>query len=301
MLAAVVRAVETPFASQPQNNYTKWLQSHTMTDRAFGMQPRNHRALRALGLLSQKWQPVVIAALHQTDSLRFNELLEAIPKISGKMLSETLDELQESGVVRRREVSESPLRVEYDLTEAGRDLEPIFESLSEWGKRHLEQVTPRVVIADGDRRLTEMYSQWLSDQYIVSRAHDKSSLDDTFDERVAVIVLDEALPGIDTKAFVNTRRADCRIILLVGDRPGFDLLEVACDDILRKPVVRDTVLDAIEKQLADDGSSTRRELASLVARQTLFESTYSSDQLEKTERYREIRTRIEHLFDQDMD
>jgi len=271
-----------------------------MTNRAFGASPTNQRALDALGLLSQKWQPVVIAALHDEESLRFNQLLEAIPEISGKVLSDTLEGLQESGLVRRREVSQSPLQVEYDLTEAGRDLEPIFEALSEWGKRHLEQVTPRVVLADGDRRLTEMYSQWLSDQYIISRAHDKSSLDDAFDERVDVIVLDEGVPCVDTKAFVNTCRTDCRIILLVGDRPGFDLLEVACDEILRKPVVRDTVVDAIETQLADDGSSTRRELSSLVARQTLFESIYSSDRLEKIERYRELRTRIEHRFDQEM-
>ncbi len=273
-----------------------------MTNRAFGASPTNRRALNALGLLSQKWQPVVIAALHdEEESLRFNELLDAIPEISGKVLSDTLERLQESGLVSRREISESPRRVEYDLTEAGQELEPIFESLSEWGKRHLEQVTPRVVVADGDRRLAEMYSQWLGDQYIVSRAHDKSSLDETVDDRVDIIVLDEGLPGVDTKAFVNTRRGDCRIILLVGDRPGFDMLEVACDDILRKPIVRDTVVEAIETQLAGNESPMRREISSLVARQTLFESIYSSDRLEKTERYRKLRTRIERGLDQNVE
>jgi len=57
-----------------------------------------------------------------------------IPDISGKVLSETLETLVEADLIERTVISESPLRVEYGLTSAGKEMEPIFAALSEWGR-----------------------------------------------------------------------------------------------------------------------------------------------------------------------
>ena len=267
-----------------------------MADRTSGMQLRDRPALEALNLLSQKWHPVVITTLSRGEPIGFNELLDAISGISGKVLSETLESLRESGLVNRKEISESPLRVEYNLTSAGHDLEPIFEALGEWGETHLEHAIPQVLLAAGDRRITEMYRQWLSDYYAVSRAHDGETLHATLTDSIDLVLLDDRIPGIDTRTFVGRHWPEVRTILLVDDRPRFDVLDVQCDDILRKPIVRDTVLEAVDKQLSfDDESAEHRELSSLEARRSVFESVYSSERLEADKRYHEVCERIEEL------
>lgn len=267
-----------------------------MTPRDLDVPPRSRQGLETLSLLSKKWHPVVVVTLAHDSPRGFNELLEAIPDVSGKVLSETLEALQDAGLVERREVRESPLRVEYDLTEAGRDMDPVFDALAAWGERHLENATPRVLLADADRRITEMYGDWLSTRYTVVRAHDGDELDSRFGDRIDVVLLDEMLPGVDPVEFVAEHGVDCRTVLLVGDRPDLAFLAVDCDDALRKPIVRETAIEAIDEQLSRRGEPPeRRELASLAARRSLFESVYSVERLESDVGYRRLRDRIEEL------
>lgn len=258
--------------------------------------PDGRRALEALDLLSKKWSPIILLLLREHGSQGFNELLERIPDISSKVLSDTLATLQDAGVVERRIVSESPLRVEYDRTEAGRAMEPIFDSLSDWVDEYVETTTPTILLADRDRRITEMCGQWLSDRYAVVRAHDDEELAAQFSEDVDVFLLDIDLPGIDAHDFVSTLDGWPRTVLVVGDRPNPDVLSVECDDILRKPFVRSTVLDVVAEQLDRvDESRRERERASLVARRSLFESIYSLDQLESSDTYRDLIARLDAL------
>lgn len=267
-----------------------------MTYREVDVPLRSRRALDALAVLSKKWHPVVVVTLAHRGPLGFNDLLESIPDVSGKVLSETLEALQDVGIVDRRVVSESPLRVEYDLTDAGRDMEPIFESLGEWGERHLDDSAPRVLFADADRRITEMYSQWVADRYAVDRAHDRAELEARLDDSVDVVFVDAGVPGVDLRTVLSKWGRACRTILLVGDRPAFDLLSVPCDDVFRKPIVRETALEAIDEQLSRrDELADRRELASLEARRSLFESVYALDRLESDERYGDLRERLAAL------
>lgn len=89
----------------------------------------------ALDVLDRKWSPVVVAVL--LDGPRgFAAIADAIGGVSGTVLSETLDDLTDAGIVERRTVSERPHRVEYRLTDAGRDLEPAVAALRAWGERH---------------------------------------------------------------------------------------------------------------------------------------------------------------------
>lgn len=97
--------------------------------------PTHQRALAALEQLSGKWRPVVVFTLYHHGPLGFNELLEAVPGISGKVLSDTLDGLEDDELIDRTVVSESPLRVEYELAVARDDLDPIIEALAAWDDR----------------------------------------------------------------------------------------------------------------------------------------------------------------------
>ncbi|WP_144905945.1 winged helix-turn-helix transcriptional regulator [Halobellus captivus] len=252
--------------------------------------PRKRVGLEALTLLSKKWNPVVLVALSHNGPSGFNELQDIIEGVSGKVLTETLDALQESELITRREVSDSPLRVEYELTGAGRDLELVFEALSEWGDRHLENAIPRVLVADGDRRLTRLYGQWMSDRYSSVRTHNRDQFFTHFEENVDVVILDAQLPGIEIHELIGEIRSECRTIVLVGDRPEFGLLTVPCDDLLRKPIRRETVLTAVENQLThDDDSIAERDEIALTNRMAVFESVYSPERLATSTTYRECR------------
>jgi DNA-binding HxlR family transcriptional regulator len=88
-----------------------------------------------IGVIGGRWKCVVLFHLgHGT--LRFGELRRVLPNVTQRMLTLTLRELEEDGLVRRTVYAEVPPRVEYDLTPWGRSLEPIIVAMCEWGKRY---------------------------------------------------------------------------------------------------------------------------------------------------------------------
>jgi len=88
-------------------------------------------------LIGKKWHPVIVARLLAEGPLGFNALKDAVDGISSKVLSDSLDDLEESGIVTREVLSEKPFRVEYALTERGEELAPVIDSMREWGQDHL--------------------------------------------------------------------------------------------------------------------------------------------------------------------
>ncbi|WP_124726270.1 winged helix-turn-helix transcriptional regulator [Staphylospora marina] len=89
----------------------------------------------ALNLIGGKWRLPIIWALSQHGTMRYNELKRSIDGITHMMLSQSLKELEASGIVRRREYAEIPPRVEYSLTPEGQELIPALKALARWGKR----------------------------------------------------------------------------------------------------------------------------------------------------------------------
>lgn len=89
---------------------------------------------RASELLGKRWTGVIIYMLLQKPH-RFNELLTAVHGISDRLLTERLRELEEQGLVERRVIPESPVRVEYLLTEAGHDAQAIVAATYRWANK----------------------------------------------------------------------------------------------------------------------------------------------------------------------
>lgn len=90
---------------------------------------------RTLQLIGNKWVILIIAHLFN-GTKRFGELSRAIPEISSKMLTQQLRKMEKDGMVRRKVYAEVPPRVEYSLTEKGKSLKPILQSVIEWGERY---------------------------------------------------------------------------------------------------------------------------------------------------------------------
>lgn len=88
-------------------------------------------------LIGKKWHPVIIDRLLREGPLGFNSLKDEVDGVSSKVLSESLDNLQENNLVNREIVSEKPVRVKYSLTDEGESLEPVIDAMIEWGRSRL--------------------------------------------------------------------------------------------------------------------------------------------------------------------
>lgn len=93
--------------------------------------------LYALGLVGQKWKLPLVWYLHEKPTTRFNELKRRLPGISNLMLTKSLRELEEDGLVSRHEFQTEPPRVEYALTERGEALLPALNGLYAWGEQQM--------------------------------------------------------------------------------------------------------------------------------------------------------------------
>lgn len=92
---------------------------------------------RGLELLGRRWTGVILYMLLQKPH-RFNELLNAVQGISDRLLTERLRELEENGLVERHVIPDSPVKVEYLLTDAGRDAQEIVSAAWRWSNQWLQ-------------------------------------------------------------------------------------------------------------------------------------------------------------------
>ena len=89
-------------------------------------------------LLGNKWKPLILREL-LTGTKRYNELTRNVAGISAKVMTENLRELEEDGVIARKVYPEVPPRVEYSLSEKGRDLEGIINAMKEYGLKYKDR------------------------------------------------------------------------------------------------------------------------------------------------------------------
>lgn len=86
-----------------------------------------------MSVLGGVWKPVLVFHL-LPGRLRFNALCRLTPNATSRMITLQLRELEADGIIRRIVYAEVPPRVEYELTDFGRTLEPVLLSLREWGE-----------------------------------------------------------------------------------------------------------------------------------------------------------------------
>ncbi|NIF06696.1 helix-turn-helix transcriptional regulator [Chryseobacterium sp. Tr-659] len=90
--------------------------------------------------LSDKWSCSVIIMLGESGCMRFNEIYRSIRGISQKMLTKCLKRLEANGIVERRAYPTIPPKVEYELTDLGKEILPLLDSISEWAQLYAKDV-----------------------------------------------------------------------------------------------------------------------------------------------------------------
>ena len=88
-----------------------------------------------LTLIGDKWKVLILRDL-MNKTLRFGELKRSIGTVSQKVLTSQLRDLERDGLVHREVFAEVPPRVEYSLTDTGRSLEPVIDSMRIWGEAY---------------------------------------------------------------------------------------------------------------------------------------------------------------------
>jgi DNA-binding HxlR family transcriptional regulator len=108
------------------------------------------RYQHAVEIIGKRWTGLIIKVLLD-GPLRFHELAERLEVVSDRMLSERLKELEQEGVIERRVFPDAPVRVEYRLTEKGRDLGPVIAALQVWSARWVQTEQDQETDADARR------------------------------------------------------------------------------------------------------------------------------------------------------
>jgi DNA-binding HxlR family transcriptional regulator len=98
-------------------------------------------------IIGKKWTVIIIREMFR-GTTQFNRFLENIDGITPKVLTERLRELEKFGIVRRRIVSEYPIRVEYEMTDLGKEFEPVLLAAASFSMRNM----PKIVFKDGKPR-----------------------------------------------------------------------------------------------------------------------------------------------------
>jgi DNA-binding HxlR family transcriptional regulator len=93
----------------------------------------------ALYVIGGKWKLRIIIALIHGKS-RFNELQRTIEGISSKVLASELKELELNGFVKRRVYTETPVVIEYELTDYALTVRPVLKALATWGAMHRKKI-----------------------------------------------------------------------------------------------------------------------------------------------------------------
>jgi DNA-binding HxlR family transcriptional regulator len=99
---------------------------------------KNCPVTHAVRIMGRRWKPLVLNYL-KPGPLRFSELRRCIPEATQKMLTQTLRELEQDGIVLRTAYPQVPPKVVYSITRYGRTLDPILIALCAWGTKDFKR------------------------------------------------------------------------------------------------------------------------------------------------------------------
>jgi DNA-binding HxlR family transcriptional regulator len=107
-------------------------------------------------IIGKKFTVLILRNMMHLGHTRFSQLLDSIEEINSKTLSARLKEMESEGLVERKVYSESPVRIEYTLTQKGRALRPVLEQMALFSMQYYAGE----IFADGkQRKLREVFGR----------------------------------------------------------------------------------------------------------------------------------------------
>ena len=90
---------------------------------------------RIIEKLSKKWSMLILRSLNAHKHMRFSEILETLPQLNSRILSERLTEMENEGLVHRTVEDSKPILIRYHITPKGMDLGKVFDNFVAWSKK----------------------------------------------------------------------------------------------------------------------------------------------------------------------
>lgn len=160
---------------------------------------------------------------------------------------------------------------------------------------------PVVLIVEDERGLADLYAAILEDTYTVRTAYTGEQALDLLDNAVDVALIDRRLEdwsGDRLVTAIHDRNIDCQVALVTAVTPDFDIVDLAIDDYLTKPVSREELLETVEELLLWTKSDiNRQELLALVSKKIALENEKSQAELAASTEYSKLERWIELATD----
>jgi len=151
---------------------------------------------------------------------------------------------------------------------------------------------PLVLVVEDERDLSDLYRTWLAESYRVRTAEDGRAALDELDDEVDVVLLDRRMPdlsGDEVLDRIRERGYDCRVAMVTAVEPDTDIVDMAFDDYLVKPVSEEELVRMVENlRIRDAYSDGVKRLFSLASKKALLESEKDSGALDASSEYRQL-------------
>lgn len=154
----------------------------------------------------------------------------------------------------------------------------------------------RVLVVDDEPDFKGLYSLWLEDEYDVLSASSGEEALDLLDPSVDVVLLDRRMPGLsggDVVAEIRARSMDCRVVMVTAVEPNLDIIDMAFDGYLVKPVTEDDLMHVIELMLERSSySSEVQNFFALAEKRATLEATLAEDEFGMSDEISELNARV---------
>lgn len=158
---------------------------------------------------------------------------------------------------------------------------------------------PRVLVVEDEPDLADLYADYLRGEYEIQVATGGEEALEALSAADDVVVLDRRMPvvsGNEVLAVMEERDLDPRVALVTAVNPDFDIIDLAIDDYLVKPITRAELLETVDRLLTVDEYNERvQELTSKKLKRNVLELEKTTAELENSERFHDLRAEIDQL------
>jgi len=161
-------------------------------------------------------------------------------------------------------------------------------------------IGPTVLVVDDEPDIADTYAAHLSGEYEVRTAYSGAgAMECLDDDDVAVTLLDRRLPDSPNGELlgrINQHYPGCRITLVTGVTPGFDIVDMEFDDYVVKPVTGDELRHTVERMLTrSDYRELLREYFTLISKSAALQAHKTDTELESSPEFARLEARIEEM------
>jgi DNA-binding response OmpR family regulator len=156
-----------------------------------------------------------------------------------------------------------------------------------------------VLVVEDEQEVADSYESELEPRYETLVANDGNEALELVDKTIDVILLDRGLPGLtgdEVLEAIHEGGLDCQIVIVSAVDPDFDIIEMPFDEYITKPVRKQELLDAVERQLdVADSDESVAEFLEIQSKLDVLEEEKPATELENTEEIHEMRERASEL------